>query len=99
MAKRRLLVGLWLLVTAVSLLGHFVVEGICVASEQSVTCLEGDSNPTSFTLSGLHAGFLAPKAPLTGLVFTLAFAFVNLSLTFCPYVPPPLFRPPVPLCQ
>lgn len=97
MGKRRVLFLLCLLLTAVSLLGHFVAEVVCITSEQSATCLEDENNPASFTFSGLHAGFLAPELPLASLVFTLAFAFINLDLTFSPYSPPLLFRPPVPL--
>jgi uncharacterized membrane protein len=85
--------ALILVFVALSLLGHYVADTVCVTPENafSVSCSSSQFAP----FSDMHLGFMLPLMATVGLLLTLVhglvpFEPVRLSWTF-----PPPHRPPI----
>ncbi len=101
MAKPRwmtLLAALLLLLTATSILSHFVADAVCgvTAVADGVVCADGrsDANSSVPDTSNLHSSFTLPLffapfalSPLTAIL--MAFTLVYLTYSLAPSPPPP----------
>lgn len=97
-----LLVTLVLLLTAVSFLGHFVADAICVAQVAAGELCAGGmangrSNSSMPVTADLHSGFTLPSfiPPLS--LFALVSILTAVILTHPAYASAPLPPPPKPL--
>ncbi len=104
MAKPRrltLLITLVLLLTAATILGHFVADVVCVAlgAADDYECaagqvIDGRPDSTSPITAELHDNFNLPSEFPTLSLIPLTFILAVDTLAYVPYSPPPFPPPP-----
>ena len=89
------LITLALLLTAISLTGHFVADAVCVlvTTVDGVECSNGRSE-TAPLAANLHNTFDLPAPPLSLSLIVLAFTLITATPPYLPWRPAPSPPPP-----